>query len=270
MGKFSKLKTIKQYLFGKYNFKKNTVNLLYWDNENFGDQLSPVIVDFMLKRKGLSFNSPTKKKYTVLSSLGSIFFISPFVKKTMWGTGSFKSNVYDKNARKLARLDVRCIRGPLTEELLLDSKILKKRINSYGDPGILMPLIYPGKSEKKYKISVVPHMSEEISTKYHIIDVRTKDWKKVIDEITQSEFIISSSLHGIIIAEAYGIPAVWLHNEESSQKEFKYLDYYYSTGRKTPNIAKTINEAIMLRPSIPDIKGLQENLIRTFPYDLWK
>ena len=94
--------------------------------------------------------------------------------------------------------------------------------------------------------------------------------QKVIDEITESNLVISSSLHGIIIAEAYGVPAIWLHNNECSQDAFKFLDYYYSMGRK-PIKASSIEEALLMKNDyVPDFSDLQHNLIESFPYDLWK
>ncbi|WP_346793949.1 polysaccharide pyruvyl transferase family protein, partial [Klebsiella pneumoniae] len=49
-------------------------------------------------------------------------------------------------------------------------------------------------------------------------------------EIVNSKFVISGSLHGIIIAEAYGIPAIFLDNN-SGESRFKYDDYYFGSGR---------------------------------------
>ena len=53
---------------------------------------------------------------------------------------------------------------------------------------------------------------------HHYIDVKTSDYRKFITEICQSKLIISSSLHGIILAESYGIPAIFLN--EGVEKKF--------------------------------------------------
>ena len=102
------------------------------------------------------------------------------------------------------------------------------------------------------------------------IDIVTNDWKATIDEIANSELIISSSLHGIIIAEAYGVPAILLNKTEDGDL-FKYNDYYYSTGRKSYAMAESVEEALaMPRPEVPDLSKLQDNLLNTFPVDLWE
>jgi pyruvyltransferase len=54
-------------------------------------------------------------------------------------------------------------------------------------------------------------------------------------------------------------------------KDFKYLDYYYSTGRKDIKIAESFEEALNMEPlKLPDLKPLQEGLMKSFPYDLWE
>ena len=50
--------------------------------------------------------------------------------------------------------------------------------------------------------------------------------------MTACAYIVSSSLHGICVAEAYGIPAVWVRLADNIVGgEFKFRDYYASTGR---------------------------------------
>ena len=81
--------------------------------------------------------------------------------------------------------------------------------------------------------------------------------------------IISSSLHGIILAESYGIPAIWL--KDSSVDEFKYYDWYYSTGRFNITPSLTIEDARQKSPpDLPDLQNLRKSLIDSFPYELWK
>ena len=81
--------------------------------------------------------------------------------------------------------------------------------------------------------------------------------------------VYSSSLHGIILAEAYGVPAVMFRSYDKSV-DFKYLDYYASTGRYDVPIVDTFEEACQIEPlPLPDIKPLQEAAMASFPYDLW-
>ena len=88
----------------------------------------------------------------------------------------------------------------------------------------------------KHEVGIVPHYVDykhvEPVAGVPIIDVRM-NWQKTIDYITNCETIVSSCLHGIIIAEAYGIPAVWVKvTDKVIGGSFKFDDYYLSTGRK--------------------------------------
>lgn len=67
-----------------------------------------------------------------------------------------------------------------------------------------------------------------------IIDLGSKDVPGIIESLLSCRRIASSSLHGLILADAYGIPSAWLMAEAdkggSRPKggEFKYYDYFAS------------------------------------------
>lgn len=109
-----------------------------------------------------------------------------------------------------------------------------------GDPGLLLGRFYQPKIQKKYKVGVISshqnydklkEMLDKIESPYvaPLIDIRTGiEIENLADKIAECEFIISSSLHGIIFAHSLGIPAVHLLDEEilESRGCFKYKDYY--------------------------------------------
>lgn len=261
---------------------KNRVNLHYWLSgettnaiHNLGDELSPIIVDYVLKLKGLSITNAVRGKKH-LYALGSIIQFG-YQNTTIWGSGFLEKEPFlKKNLFQrwpLRRLDVRAVRGPLTRERLLQFGHNCPEI--YGDPGILMPLIYKPKVEISKEYMIIPHFTKDsyYIDKYgkeNVISMISDDYKNVIDQICSCKKIISSSLHGIILAEAYGIPAVFL-KDRPSFKDFKYLDYYFSTNRFDIKIADSAEEAISIEPMrLPsDIEKMQQNLIAAFPYDLW-
>ena len=96
------------------------------------------------------------------------------------------------------------------------------------------------------------------------------NFRSFIDEIISKELIVSSSLHGIILAEAYGVPAVLLADNRKNFDLFKYRDWYESTGRKCPNPAESIDEAIhQAHQRVPDLSDLQQGLLESFPYEIF-
>lgn len=255
---------------------KNHVNLHWWsigkDKENLGDYLSIIVVDYMKKYYGIDDHMPIKKTKH-LYAIGSIIDAG-LQDAVIWGSGYLNDkidNFYFRMFYKIRKLDVRCVRGPETRRILETVNIKCPEI--FGDPALLMPYIYQPKKQKTItKYSVVKHWSDEQPAE-NCITITTRDYKRFIDAVVASELIISSSLHGIILAEVYGVPAVLYIPAECSGyiDEFKYRDYYYSTGRYEFPIANSIEEALNTEPcELPDVKQLQKNLIKTFPVDLWR
>ena len=257
-------------------FKRNTVNLIYWKKRvNLGDALAPVIFDWMLAQKNIPTDFTTKKTYA-LATVGSIVDLGRF-DSVIWGSGlqSFESVVNISKAH-YKKLDIRAVRGPFTRQILLDCGYNCPEI--YGDPGILMPMIYnPQKSKKGNKIILINHYSIEKShvknygEQMELLDIQTADYKSFIDILCTAQKVISSSLHGIILAEAYGIPAVFLLQNPRNKEILKYYDWYFSTKRFSVSVALSIEEALAMEPmKLPEnLELMRAGLIKAFPYDLW-
>ena len=153
-----------------------------------------------------------------------------------------------------APLQIVSVRGPLTRNLLLAQGIDCPAV--YGDPAMLLPLFYTPKSKsKKYKIGLIPHYVDKgteavvrlcANSEVHLIDILLppnrglrmsvdKYWKQWIDELCNCEYIISSSLHGLILAEAYKIPTLWaVFSNNINGGDFKFMDYYSSININYP------------------------------------
>ena len=102
-----------------------------------------------------------------------------------------------------------------------------------------------------------------------VIDICTADYKDFVHKLLSCEKIISSSLHGIILAESYGVPAVLLKPKVDF---LKYDDWYYSTNRYNYLVAKKIEEGMSLEPSVlpTNLEELRKGLEEAFPYDLYE
>ena len=271
--------------------EKNHVNIEHSLLNNVGDHLGPVIVDWLLEQKRID-RERIVKKTKHLMTVGSIIGRGRF-DCTIWGSGILKYSHKDRmvKLRKIYRrkMDIRAVRGPETRDILVSVGYDCPEI--YGDPAVLMPLIYsPGNPEKEYEVSVILHHRTErtadhatddknflisISNDFieknhlHFIDPKTGDYKFFIDELVKSKRVVSSSLHGIILAEAYGVPAVFM-NWGMDDQPIKFQDWYLSTGRKM-TYAKTIEEGVLREPMpLPDLSKMREALLNSFPYDLWE
>lgn len=258
---------------------KSTYNSSFYNKigVNLGDSLSFVVVDWMLAKRGLTSSQEVKKKY-FLNTIGSNA-LSSYQDAVIWGSGCLtsKRNLFFANRilhrHPFQRLDVRAVRGPNTRETLI--RFGHKCPEVYGDPAILMPLIYtPTPVLPTKDVLVIPQFVAETNLRAQYPDIwmesmNTDNYKQVIDAIVSAKKVVTSSLHGIILAESYGVPVVFFRSLKES-RDFKYLDYYYSTGRYNIKIATSVEEAMAQDPlPLPDLSELQNGLMDTFPYDLW-
>ena len=210
-------------------------------------------------------SNPPKQKILALGSL--LYFANDG--DVLWGTGS--NNKYpNKDDYKFSNLDVRAVRGPLTKAFLEENFGIHCP-EIYGDPGLLFPFLFP---EFKRKINpsrsyiFIPHVYERgLFPKQDPIVYPTEPWNEVIEKILDSEFVISGSLHGIIIAEAYGIPARYVRLSEK-EPLFKYQDYYLATGRSDFAFARSVEEALEMGGEAP-AQFDPERLYDAFPFEFW-
>lgn len=258
-----------KYTLNKTKADINQVTLEYWQEQvNLGDQLALVIFEWMLNQNRLSRKCSGIKH---LMTVGSIIGLERF-DATIWGTGVLNFEVARNISifSKIVKYDIRAVRGPITREILRAAGYDVPPI--YGDPGILMPLIYNSQSKKEYDVSIIHHFNSPIDQEndFHRIDIQTNDYKTFIDEIVKSKRVISSSLHGIILAETYGVPTIF-YNENMDDVLLKYFDWYFSTQRTNVKIAHTLSEALIMEPmEIPKLDLMREQLLKSFPYDIFR
>ncbi|MCD8071286.1 MAG: polysaccharide pyruvyl transferase family protein [Akkermansiaceae bacterium] len=250
-----------------------TVNLLYWKPEgggdNVGDLLSLIVCEWCLRYFGIR---PRWGRTRRLCAVGSVLSFIGGGETTIWGTGLMEKRAVEamKDPRKKMKLDIRAVRGPLTRSVLRENGFDCPEV--YGDPAILMPLVYKPEVKKvPGRTLIIPHHSRlgKYAARYdHVADTYTSDWKGFIDNIASSGKVISSSLHGIILAESYGIPCVFLDDYPGSR--FKYDDYFRSTGRTSFPIAATPEEGMRLPGGANALlEHMQERLLSAFPRDLF-
>lgn len=221
-------------------------------NGNFGDELSGVILKFLFKKYSISdvkicFNESKKINMVFIGSLIG-WANSKYNNIHVLGSGirTEKDNINNK-----IKMKIHSVRGPLTKQYL--EKFNYNVSNIYGDPALLLPKFYsPNKiSLCRNKIGVVGHLTNfhkynNISDSYIMINPTWK-WEKVVDYIYSCDLILSSSLHGLILADAYNIPNIWLDEFPLNEGHFKFKDYFLSQNRKYENI-NNINDYKNIEP----------------------
>lgn len=176
----------------------------FWGlGSNVGDTLTPVILEYFTKHKAEWVSSLEDNKLLMCGSI--LEFAKPG--DTVLGAGNYKDEPIS-----LDGVRVLALRGR-------DSGVAP----TYGDPAILLPLIYNPTIAKKRAVGTVPHLWDQKNHDIYI-DVNLP-WKQFVDEILSCDKVISSSLHGFIIAQAYGIPVQWFHYDRIPGARIKYEDY---------------------------------------------
>ncbi|GAA4815399.1 polysaccharide pyruvyl transferase family protein [Litoribaculum gwangyangense] len=270
-------------------FSTNKIRLFWWNEikiqgkskENFGDLLGKYLVEKISVKK-VVFSWPKKFSFhdfftPIYVTVGSIL-THVNSKCIVWGSGIISKENLIKKAKFLA------VRGPQTRRHLINQGYEVPEI--YGDPALLLPKYYYPKIEKKYKIGIVPHYRDfnKIKDFYLnlddvlLIDLMTNDVEAKTNEFLKCENIVSSSLHGIIVAHAYGIPAVWQKfSDDVFGDDIKYQDYFESVeiANYKPNIIDqkmSLSELLDLfhdKESLPKkeiIEKLCSNLMDVCPF----
>lgn len=206
---------------------------LYWMDTpypgNFGDVLNPYLFE------KLSGVPPLKAhRNEGILSVGSII---KFARKgsIVWGSGTPRmTDTLSPDA------DYRAVRGPLTQKLIAESGGTPP--DTIGDPAMLLPLIFQPKVAKKYRLGIIRHHSHEPepldidpSVKdISILRVGDRQIEEFITELNECEAILSTSLHGLIVAHAYGIPTRWCTLSKAAAEipgDFtKFHDHYAAFG----------------------------------------
>jgi pyruvyltransferase len=220
----------------------NEAIVLRWATEgilarNWGDKLNPYLVERLSGRRVIHRSEvlpyPGLRIHHAIGSHLATACASP--RSVVWG-GGFISEMVRIPGRPR---EIHAVRGWLSVERLRKAGIECPDI--VGDPALLLPRFYqPKPTGRRYELGVIAHCREWNEPFYRkarswddtlVIDI-CGDIEEVVDQIASCDRIVSSSLHGIICADSYGIPAIWLRaSDKPSGDGFKFRDYFSSVGR---------------------------------------
>jgi pyruvyltransferase len=209
---------------------KESIKCYFWEGngfKNLGDELTPYLIEKLSNFLVIKTNIQDE---SAMFAVGSILGAAKHESQTVWGSGFISSHkLIDFKSKIFA------VRGPLSMQQA------NKRCLAVGDPALLLPKVYSPKVNSEYKIGIIPHyidrkffmdnFSADVEVSHTIINILNPDVEGFIDQVNKCETIISSTLHGLIIAHAYGIPALWVEfSDHVIGKGFKFFDYFLSVG----------------------------------------
>ncbi len=206
-------------------------------HNNWGDDMNRVLIEKLSGKTVLSLPDTCVQRIAGIHSylvVGSTLSFISLDHVTVWGAGIINENEKDRISGKPDRITA--VRGPLTARVLREKGYDCPDV--FGDPILLLPKLYGPKKEQRYDIGIIPHYTDRNlelfqlfdSPRMRIIEVRNYSrWQDFVDQICSCRLILSSSLHGLICAEAYGIPAIWTgFSDYRPGWEFKFRDFYKS------------------------------------------
>ncbi|MEN6689904.1 polysaccharide pyruvyl transferase family protein [Enterobacter hormaechei] len=243
----------------------------YTRHNNWGDQLNKYLIEKITKKTVVKNNF---KQSPHILAIGSVLS-SASSKSIIWGSGFISKDA----PLKTKDLDIRSVRGVLTRNRLRNEFGINCP-DVLGDPAVLLPLFYDAKHmTKKYKVGVIPHYKDKelpavqslLKNGCVLVDIQN-DIEPFIDKMNECEFIISSSLHGLIAADTYGIPNLWVaFSDKVLGGEYKFCDYYSTTDNNAPKVCIVSGagnyslEDLLAKCRCNQFTRSKEDLLKAFP-----
>ncbi|MBW3084563.1 hypothetical protein KEM60_00751 [Austwickia sp. TVS 96-490-7B] len=194
----------------------------YWweGHTNFGDQLTPVL----LRGLGVIATHRPVEQASVIGVGSLIQQLPSDFEGLLWGTGLIVD----------IPVDLPGVRGVGVRGELTRSRISCPGMPVSGDPGLLTRLLFRP-VRRRYDVGVVVHYTHAEDARLaemlqHTpgslrIDVTRRPWS-VARDIASCRRIVTTSLHGLILADAFGIPAVWIRMPQGLYGgDFKFRDH---------------------------------------------
>lgn len=210
---------------------------------NLGDDLNVYMLKYLTGKRIFVNNQFYHRPLKNYMCIGSVMDWMANEQTSVWGAGIIIPPLKKRAINKLQAANILAVRGAYTRDLLTENGIACPSV--YGDPALLLPYLYNPKVEKvKNRIGFIPHFYDKNNKNVKrlinecegngiLIKMQGYDnWQEIIRQILSCEFIISSSLHGLILSDAYSIPNLWVSFSDLLKGGmFKFNDYYSSVGK---------------------------------------
>lgn len=265
------------------------------NNPNFGDVLSYEVVKHFSNRMWRKSSIDTADLICIGSILDNILLKKDekFLngeKLSVWGAGFIADKGKhhrhgDKYCEQFKRpVEFFCVRGLLTLKRLQGMGYDTQDI-ALGDPGLLASCITSFRSNKKYTLGIIAHyvdMNDPLVQFVHakipnsiVLNIFDSPLK-LIKKISQCEIILSSAMHGLIVADSLGIPNQWIKiSDKLHGNDYKFYDYYsvfgYHPEPWARNRVKEINKkeiyniATKYPISQAKVEEIQKDILRSKP-----
>lgn len=192
---------------------------------NFGDCLTP----WVFGRLGLKLEY-VDSKHVHIADLVACGSIGERIPEDYGGIILGTGFMYATTKRSWPLARILALRGDLTRQAAGAGDV------PLGDFGLILHK-FISRQEPKYTLGEIPHYTAyrdrlAMKTDDRLIINITAPVEVVLDLASKCERIISSSLHGLILADVLGIPNYWVPDCRVLGGGFKFMDYASAFGEK--------------------------------------
>lgn len=173
----------------------------------------------------------------------------------VWGSG-----ILQRGDTVSPEATIKSVRGPLSYAAVTSSG--GRCAGVFGDPAMLLPTFIPRRrKEARFEVGLIRHerhLADDVAMQ-HVKDISlvgsgVEVIKRVINEIQECESVLSTSVYGVMIANAYGIPARWCvagnRNSQYSGDRTEFEDYFGSVGIATQVPLDLSEEGRLISPAV--------------------
>jgi pyruvyltransferase len=191
------------------------LKVAWWkDHNNFGDWLTPALLKKLLKIE-CEWAEPVDADFIGAGSYLDTFNNYPFT-GTVWGTGIMSRDSYPD----LSHARVLALRGVNTKTHCKSHCIV------LGDPGLLASSLVKEDIPVNHDIGFIPHWNDKETVVEGAYKIKiTNSIETVIKDAMSCKRIVSTSLHGLILADSLGLPRMWKYTDANPGEGFKFYDY---------------------------------------------
>ena len=250
----------------------STVPLFYFTRvKNVGDQINPCLIKMLFGADAILATQDEEHLLAVGSLMG---FANR--RSKIWGTGVLDPS---DSLGDIVSQNVSAVRGKLSYQVLKRHGLNLGDI-PLGDPGFLVARVFrrPLGGSRRHRLGIVAHYVDrshpwvlKLLSDPDVVDLNVhSNPEEFLRDMAACDAVVSSSLHGLVFAEALGIPNVWIQlSEQVLGNGFKFRDWF------------SLAEAPQLEPESPDndtratwsaratLHGMHvdaDGLIRSFPF----
>lgn len=216
------------------------IPLAWCEGRNWGDALSPILVKLLSGKKVFHAGGLHYNRYLVIGSILG----DANERAEIWGSGFIREGQTVARPPKA----VHAVRGPLSRQMLMAQGIHCPEV--FGDPALLLPMFFDPEVPKRHAIGVIPHYIDknrdcilacQSDPSVLVIDIES-GIEDFVRAVKSCDVVLSSSLHGLICADAYGVPRSWIKLSDAVYGgDFKFRDYGLSVGQTEP-LAMNVGE----------------------------